>query len=500
MSQIILKKYLKDHGLIVNRQDIDAYKTALQQYKREFIIATQKNESEEHFKNILIRFLKNTFYPEDVYSINTDDRVDCAISKNGVLQVLIEMKRSSNAHEMITEADLNKKALWEMVLYYLEKTRKIDDNNNPKINPDSELKNLIITDGKKFFIFDSQKFEQVVCGELERFWGNFRTGQLLSVNNSIFYQKVEEFFNIPENLSKLSFVCFDITELTPLGIRASYSILSKQILLKDVTHKITAAPLNAAFYHELLYILGLKEVKEDGKKVIKINFDVSNTFAVQTYKRLKEYNEFLDEEEVIDKTFSAIIVWTNRLLFIKLFEGQLLAINGDKPEYHILDNEIIHDFDDLHTLFFYVLGAKNRVVDPADNRFKVVDRLKEIPYLNSSLFENYAVEKEIQIFNLRNNYVEIKAHSKTKKSGQLKLVEYIIDFLNSYSFSSIYVEESEVTEQKEIIDAAVLGLIFEKINGYKDGSYYTPSFITEYICKETIENAVLDRILNPMMI
>jgi hypothetical protein len=39
----------------------------------------------------------------------------------------------------------------------------------------------------------------------------------------------------------------------------------------------------------------------------------------------------------------------------------------------------------------------------------------------------------------------------------------------------------------------VLGLIFEKINGYKDGSFYTPSFITMYMCRETIRRAVVQK-------
>ncbi len=50
------------------------------------------------------------------------------------------------------------------------------------------------------------------------------------------------------------------------------------------------------------------------------------------------------------------------------------------------------------------------------------------------------------------------------------------------------------SNQKEIIDAAVLGLIFEKLNGYKDGANYTPSVITEYIAKEAVEKAVLNAV------
>ncbi|MBC6994356.1 TaqI-like C-terminal specificity domain-containing protein [Neolewinella lacunae] len=39
----------------------------------------------------------------------------------------------------------------------------------------------------------------------------------------------------------------------------------------------------------------------------------------------------------------------------------------------------------------------------------------------------------------------------------------------------------------------MLGLIFEKINGYRDGSFYTPGFITEYMCRETIRRAVVQK-------
>ncbi|GAA8299048.1 hypothetical protein HpNP132_09980 [Helicobacter pylori] len=40
---------------------------------------------------------------------------------------------------------------------------------------------------------------------------------------------------------------------------------------------------------------------------------------------------------------------------------------------------------------------------------------------------------------------------------------------------------------------AKLALLFEKLNGYKEGSFYTPSFITSYMCKESISQVVLDK-------
>lgn len=490
MAKKDLKKFLDDNKFTVSSDLINEYKANLKEYLKKINAAISKNETEEHLKGILKEFLKGNFYFDTKYSINTSSSIDAAISRDNKLQVVIETKKPSNVQEMISQSNLNKKALWEIVLYYIEATRSISDGK-VKRNPDSEIKNIVITDCKNFFVFDSQKVELLVKGELEKFWEKKENNQLISRNKDIFYDKAKDFFAKEENVAKLDYIYFDIEELskTHSGIVMSYKMLSKQILLKDNVAKITASPLNSAFYQELLYILGLKEEKKNGKTVININFDVENTFAVQVYKYLKEDKGILDENEVIDKTFSAIIVWTNRLLFIKLFEGQLFAINGEKHEYRILDKEKIKNENDLQNLFFKILGTKER------ESGEFFDKFKDVPYLNSSLFENYDVERnDVMIRDIDNRDVEVKSHSKTKKKGKLKLVEYIIDFLNSYSFSSVSSGDSEIANGKEIIDAAVLGLIFEKINGYKDGSYYTPSSITEYICKETIESTVIQKI------
>ncbi|GAA6913354.1 hypothetical protein HpHNI91_06820 [Helicobacter pylori] len=44
-----------------------------------------------------------------------------------------------------------------------------------------------------------------------------------------------------------------------------------------------------------------------------------------------------------------------------------------------------------------------------------------------------------------------------------------------------------------MINPSVLGLVFEKLNGYKEGSFYTPSFITSYMCSESITTIVRDK-------
>ncbi len=50
--------------------------------------------------------------------------------------------------------------------------------------------------------------------------------------------------------------------------------------------------------------------------------------------------------------------------------------------------------------------------------------------------------------------------------GKIQILDYLKRFLDSYDFGAHDGESG-----KTIINASVLGLIFEKINGYKDGSF-----------------------------
>ena len=75
---------------------------------------------------------------------------------------------------------------------------------------------------------------------------------------------------------------------------------------------------------------------------------------------------------------------------------------------------------------------------------------------------------------------------------KMNALEYCLRFLDAYDFSSEGNKEI-AEENKTLINASVLGLIFEKINGYKDGSYFTPGFITMYMCRETIRRCVVQK-------
>ena len=145
-------------------------------------------------------------------------------------------------------------------------------------------------------------------------------------------------------------------------------------------------------------------------------------------------------------------------------------------------------------MFFQVLAKK-----PNERLAKVNKLFATVPYLNSSLFEVTPLENScFTISQLAEDGLPVlsqsvlKDNQGKKRTGDLTTLAYLFDFLNAYDFSSEGAEEIQ-EDNKTLISASVLGLIFEKINGYKDGSFFTPSFITMYMCKETLRRAVLQK-------
>ncbi len=89
----------------------------------------------------------------------------------------------------------------------------------------------------------------------------------------------------------------------------------------------------------------------------------------------------------------------------------------------------------------------------------------------------------------------IKKHEEYQKQKDLPLLEYLFEFLRVYDFTTTPkdIKDNQNNSESRLINPSVLGLVFEKLNGYKEGSFYTPSFITSYMCKESITPIVLDK-------
>jgi adenine-specific DNA-methyltransferase len=199
------------------------------------------------------------------------------------------------------------------------------------------------------------------------------------------------------------------------------------------------------------------------------------------------------EERVFNVALELCITWMNRILFLKLMEGQLVNYHQGNQEYKFLNSEKVFDYDELFKLFHQVLALKIN-----DRKEAVKEKYSKVPYLNSSLFDISPLEQQTIKINALDNSLELDLINTSilkeskKTTSKLPTLNYLFQFLDAYDFASEGTDDIK-EDKKELINASVLGKIFEKINGYKDGSIFTPAFITMYMCKQSIRLAVVEK-------
>lgn len=317
---------------------------------------------------------------------------------------------------------------------------------------------------------------------------NFESkNSLFKGNTDEIYKEFEKILNGDSTLKGLFVDLKPILEQDKLSfskLKPLFKIFSKDCLLGEFNPN-DANSLNNAFYKELLYILGLCESKQNSKLIIaksEESKEEQGTFYTAINSKLKEEN--------FETILKLLILWLNRILFLKLIESNLVRFNDDK-NLKFLNFKKIPDFDKLSELFFEVLAKEKSTRKKSEFAY--------LPYLNSSLFEKQSIENTLEISSLSNDLklfyyknTVLKDDKCKAKKGQVGLLEYLFEFLDSFDFGSDD-EQSEILSQKELISSSVLGNVFEKLNGYKEGSFYTPSFITSYMCKESITKVVLDK-------
>ncbi|GAB2564464.1 type IIG restriction enzyme/methyltransferase [Spirosoma aerophilum] len=502
------KAYLK---VKPNRTDIEAFKENL----ITLLDHINDAESEEFHKNLVSRFLHDTYYGTNHF-INTKGRNDLVIhngkdAKSSVGLILEAKKPKQSGHsEMLRIDRINTKAMQELVLYYLRE--RITGKN-------LEIKHLVATNIYEWFIFDAAVFEKAFAQNkgLVRQFTDFEEKRLAGHNTDFFYKEIAE-PAITAALSELVFTHFNILEYDkPLRnadkeddtqLIALFKLLSPEHLLK-LPFTNDSNSLDKQFYSELLHIIGLTEIKEGNKKLIDrkpvgqrnngslIESAIKQLDSMDKISRLDRPSQFgsSNQERLYNVALELAITWINRILFLKLLEAQLISYHKGDRSYAFLNGDRIHDFDDLNTLFFSVLARR-----PDERDDEVQAAFAKVPYLNSSLFDPTEIEQvTIVISNLRDDRLlpilpstVLKDAKGKKRTGDINALTYIFEFLNAYDFGS---EGSENIQEdnKTLINASVLGLIFEKINGYKDGSFFTPGFITMYMCRETIRQAVLQK-------
>ncbi|TVQ51451.1 MAG: class I SAM-dependent DNA methyltransferase [Saprospirales bacterium] len=473
---------------------------------------TNDTESEEFHKNLISDFLKNTWYAPDHF-INTKGRKDLVIhngkNSSSSVGVILEVKKPTNRHEMISRTELNTKALQELLLYYLRE--RITNKN-------LELRHLVVTNIREWFLFDAQHLERLFVRDkqLLKQFTDFEAGRLSGTTTDFFYREIAAPF-IEKIKAELSYAFFDIRNYekallndNPADDRkliALYKLLSPEHLLKKPFANDSNS-LNKDFYLEFLHIIGLKQTG-GSKKLIErlapserdsgslLENAIEQLDLTDRLRRVPNASRFGQkrEEALFNLALELVITWTNRILFLKLLEAQLLNYHRGDESYSFLRYDRIRNFDELNSLFFAVL-AKH----PDERSAGIREEYAKVPYLNSSLFEFTELEYSSLFVNHLRDDRAMQLHPKTvlknydgkRRSGSINALEYLFEFLNHYDFSSEGGEDIQ-EDNKTLINASVLGLIFEKINGYKDGSFFTPGFITMYMCRETIRRSVLQK-------
>ncbi|ELJ5628953.1 Eco57I restriction-modification methylase domain-containing protein [Campylobacter coli] len=473
--------------------ELNEFIKALKDYKTS-LENNLKNNEDSLVANALSKFFENLHFECEIKSIHKGNSgIDLALKKDKQIQVIIEAKLP-HSKEFFSQSKPNCKALHECILYYLRERKALN----------SSLKHIIITDFYRFYIFKADLFEELFNKNkyFKEAFENFESkNSLFKGNTDEFYKECEKLLSSEKYLDSITRKdLFDepslkgvFIDLKPIleqekpsfsKLKPVFKIFHKDFLLSEFNPN-DANSLNNAFYKELLYILGLCESKQNSKLIIaksQESEEEQGTFYTAINSKLKEEN--------FETILKLLILWLNRILFLKLIESNLVRFNDDK-NLKFLNFKKIPDFDKLSELFFEIL-AKGRSA-------RKKSEFAYLPYLNSSLFEKQSIENTLEISNLNNdlklNYYKntvLKDDKCKAKKGQVGLLEYLFEFLDSFDFGSDD-EQSEILSQKELISSSVLGNVFEKLNGYKEGSFYTPSFITSYMCKESITKVVLDK-------
>jgi len=353
-----------------NRTEIEGFKTNLIQ----LLDRTNDTESEEFHKNLVIDFLKKTYYDPNHF-INTKGRNDLVIHNGNnaasKVGVIIEAKKPTNKTEMITTKKLNAKAFQELVLYYLRE--RITHKN-------LEVKYLVATNINEWFIFDATTFDRLFAQDKDfvKQFNDFEGGRLADTKTDFFYKQIAEPF-ISDIKTEIEFTYFNIQDYKkPLrnsdkaddNSLIALSNFYRQNIFKTSVHKRQQQP-RQTFYSELLHIIGLTETKNGNKKLIERNKAgernsgsiledaIIQLDSLDKISRLDRPSQFgtTQQERLFNVALELSITWINRILFLKLLEAQLITYHKGDKSYSFLNLDKIKNYDDINSLFFSSVGS-----------------------------------------------------------------------------------------------------------------------------------------------
>ena len=254
--------------------------------------------------------------------------------------VVLEVKGPKNPGEMLAPDDLNRKAMQQLLLYYLE------DRTDEQAD---DFRRLIITTGYEWYVFDAVDFNRLFWKDkaLVKAFRDWKAGAKAATDTDFFYKSIAgKKLAALEGELRVAYVDLRPGLPTkPAELLALYRLFHPAYLLKEpLTGRRDPNTLNQEFYNELLYLMGLKEDKQGGLRRIgrcpeaerQPGSLLENTLRKLTTGHglnnlpLAERAPYGDtlEAQLEEVALALCLMWVNRLLFLKLLEGQLVRYHA----------------------------------------------------------------------------------------------------------------------------------------------------------------------------
>lgn len=473
---------------------------------RKYFDRIDSSESEENLKTHLMDLFKASYSP--AHFVEQQGNIDFVVRVGGTKSpaaVLVEAKRSANKADMIRPDDINRKALHELILYFMRERNR----------GNTDIQHIVICTEHDLYIFSASVFERTFYQNraFRKDFEAWESGKKSDNTTDFFYREIAAPF-VGGSPAQLEATHVDLNSyhaeisagiISPKIVKL-YKLLSPHYLVR-LGLANDSNSLNKAFYDELLHLIGLEERKDGAKRVIgRLEASKRNPASLleNAISQIRYEDDFNSPEMIRDYgaanedrefniALEVCLTWVNRLLFLKLLEAQIVKFHQDDVSFKFLSTGMIADFDELSDLFFKVLASA-----PDDRPPHIREKFAKIPYLNSSLFELSRLERSFRISSLANGLAlpvyggtVLKNAGGQRVTGQKNTLGYIFEFLDAYDFGATGGGDVQ-EESKTLINAAVLGLIFEKINGYREGAIFTPGYVTTYMARRVIEKTVLE--------
>ncbi|MGI4870922.1 MAG: DUF7149 domain-containing protein [Janthinobacterium lividum] len=426
--------------------------------RQQLLADLNPDEDEENAKKRIGSFLEKVL---PGYDFNNRSKRDFVMRRGPAatdpVGVIFEMKHLSKKKEMPTAADLNRRAMHQLVYYYMQDRA---DRSGDTVT------HLAITDGHDWYVFDGHDFDRLFWrnAEFKKQFRQFEAGGFASTNKAFFYDDIARPF-LAAVEGQLPFTYVNLAD-KPGSATQQIQVLklfSATHLLRLPLPGADGNTLNRAFYTELLYLMGLEEVSEKNRKLIRrcaperrhaaslLENALEQLRAENLLERLPAaertaYGPDADPEHQREEVALALcLTWISRLLFLKLLEGQLRRYHGPQAEaFRFLSPDAVQEYDHLNRLFYRVL---NRPVAERGPREQA--EFGRVPYLNSTLFEPAALEQAtLRISNLDDRLPLPLLAGKAGKSvlapdpqAPATALAYLMRFLEAYDFSSEGAEE-----------------------------------------------------------